>query len=595
LHRPSTTPHTPVVRRLTPARPADRGRLSVARERRFDARYAIAVAMVLAVALALRLWGIRSGLPWIYNVDEADHFVPEALRMLGGNLEPRDVGGGAYLGNPSAFTYLLALVYEVAFGGLAAAQRVYRSADPSEIWVIARAASAVAGTLAVGLLYLVGRRLFDRATGLLAAATMAVAFLPVFYSKLALNDVPALVGVCLSLWGAAGVLRVGRGRDYALAGFGLGLAVATKYTGGIVVLALLAAALARGRDDGWGRTAAWTALAGALALATFVALVPYSVVSWHAFTQAISHQSSESAETGKLGLTHGSGVTYYLWSLTWGVGWVPVLAALAGALALAWLDRPAFAMLVPLVVAYLVFMGLQGRYFGRWVMPIIPAVCLLAAYAAVVAARALARGRPRARTALIAAAAVALCVQGTLASIHSGVVNSRPDTRAAALDYLVAHFPAHTKVVVEPIAPVHWGGRFGGFPALLTHRRRNGTLRIWAGKPVSLEDYERTLSPALIDLYERGGFCLVVIGSTEQGRALVDPSTVPGAVAYYRALATRGTLLFTASPFAAGAALVPFNFDWSFDYYPSAYERPGPTVAIYRLHGGRCAAPPARR
>ena len=77
-------------------------------------------------------------------------------------------------------------------------------------------------------------------------------FLPVFYSHLALNDVPTLAPIALSLWGTAGVLRTGRLRDYALAGIGLGLTCATKYTGGIVLLPLLAAggdrpARARGR------------------------------------------------------------------------------------------------------------------------------------------------------------------------------------------------------------------------------------------------------------------------------------------------------------------------------------------------------------
>ena len=38
----------------------------------------------------------------------------------------------------------------------------------------------------------------------------------------------------------------------------------------------------------------------------------------------------------------------------------------------------------------------------------------------------------------------------------------------------------------------------------------------------------------------------------------------------------------------AGAGPVDFNFDWSFDFYPLAYHRPGPTMTIYRLHGGRC-------
>ncbi len=42
---------------------------------------------------------------------------------------------------------------------------------------------------------------------------------------------------------------------------------------------------------------------------------------------------------------------------------------------------------------FLAFMGLQGRYFGRWLLPIFPIACLLAAFF-VVAARPLgARGR----------------------------------------------------------------------------------------------------------------------------------------------------------------------------------------------------------
>ena len=44
-----------------------------------------------------------------------------------------------------------------------------------------------------------------------------VAFLPVAYGKLALNDAPTLAPVCLSLWGTVGILRDGRRRDYAIA------------------------------------------------------------------------------------------------------------------------------------------------------------------------------------------------------------------------------------------------------------------------------------------------------------------------------------------------------------------------------------------
>jgi 4-amino-4-deoxy-L-arabinose transferase-like glycosyltransferase len=557
---------------------------------RFDRRYAVAVTLVLAVALLLRLWGDRTGLPWAYNVDEAQNFVPRAIAMLGGNLNP------GYFNNPPAFTYLLAGLFKLALGGRAA--HVYHSANSTEIWVIARVTSAVLGTVAVWLLYLTGARLFDRRAGLLAAAVMAVAFLPVFYGKLALNDSPTLAPVCLSLWGSAGILRHGRRRDFVAAGIGLGLAAATKYTGGIVALPLLAASLSRLRESDRKRLIAiWLPIAGALALACFIAANPYAIGDFHAFIDQLAQQSSESGEVnGKLGLTHGTGILYYLWSLSWGVGWLPAGAAAVGAIALAarrwWWT---FAALVPATVAYLVFMGVQGRYFGRWVMPVIPIVCLLCACACVTVADLAARWRPRAGAALLVVLAAAMCLQGAFYSVHSGIVDSRPDTRNIARAWLLAHVPAGTRIVVEPIvpksasAPDNWTTPpWPAFTDLLTHVGERGVLYVLAGKPVKLEDYERTLSPALVQLYLRDGYCWVVTGSTEEGRALVDPTAVPRAIAYYRELAKVGTRVFQISPLAGGRTDVGFNFDWSFEYYPADYVRPGPLVTVYHLHGGAC-------
>jgi hypothetical protein len=559
--------------------------------RRWDLRCGAAVAGVLALALALRVWGVRSGLPWVYNVDEAQHFVPYAVAMLRGNLNP------GYFGNPPAFTYVLAALFKLWFGGSASIGRVYHSADSSEVWVLARLASGVLGTLAVWLLYLIGARLFDRRTGLLAAAVMAVAFLPVAYGKLALNDAPTLAPLCLSLWGTAGIARYGRRRDYLVAGIGLGLAAATKYTGGIVVLPLITAGLSRARDPAGRRfIALWLPLAGVAALAAFIAADPYAVADFHSFVHQLAHQSAESDAGSKLGLTYGSGVFYYLWSITWGVGWVPAFAALGGAGLLAlrreWVT---FALWLPAVVVFLAFMGLQGRYFGRWVMPIVPMICLLGAYAVISAADAAARAKPRLRAALVGLGAVAMCAQGLLYSIHSGLVNSRVDTRTTTRAYLLDHVPAGARIVVEPIAPnareapFNWAARWSAFPDFLTHRGPHGRLAVRAGRVVGLENYERTLSPALIDLYQRAGYCWVVTGSTEEGRARADPTAVPQAVAYYAALAKRATRVFEASPYSSGVSSIPFNFDWSFDYYPAGYARPGPEVAIYRLHGGRCA------
>jgi hypothetical protein len=544
---------------------------------------------VLAGGLGLRLWGIAQGLPYAYNTDEADHFVPHAVAMFGRDLNPH------YFANPPAFTYLLHFLFALAYGGKMGVQHAF-AAHPGDVYTLARVAAVVLGTAALWLLYATGARLFGRGVGLLAAAIEAVAFLPVFYAHLALNDVPTLAPLTLSLLGTAGVLRKGRARDYLLAGLGLGLACATKYTAGIVLLPLVAAVAARYLDAEPGaarRALSGIALAGAAALLAFLIANPYAVLDYQDFHGELVHQSTLSAETqGKLGAPKQGGILYYLWSLTWGLGWAPALAALGGALTVWRRGHRLGWLLVPAPLLFLAFMGLQGRYFGRWLLPIFPIVCLLAAFFALQMAEAVAHRVPRLRVVLAVLVVAALCGQGAVYSVHSGMVLSRADTRNLTRAWMVAHVPAGTPIVVEPVAPDGWGLRWNKYPSQLLRISADGGLEPEANATqlVGIEDYERTLSPALIGYYERHSYCWVVSGSTQSGRAFADPQAVPQAIAYYSTLAKRGEVVYRASPYARGQSPPAFGFDWSFDYYPLAYDRPGPEMTVYRLRGGRCGS-----
>ena len=116
------------------------------------------------------------------------------------------------------------------------------------------------------------------------------------------------------------------------------------------------------------------------ALGAFLIANPYAILDYANFHAELVHQSTLSAEAqGKLGAPHDGGLAYYLWTLTWGLGWAPALAALGGALSVWRRERALGWLLVPAPLLYLAFMGLQGRYFGRWLLPIFPILCLLAA------------------------------------------------------------------------------------------------------------------------------------------------------------------------------------------------------------------------
>ena len=107
---------------------------------------------------------------------------------------------------------------------------------------------------------------------------------------------------------------------------------------------------------------------------------PYAVLDSSAFRDGLSHQSEASGDGGgKLGLSTDSGIVYYLGTATWGLGWLPLLAALGGAIALSIRNPRLAAILVPAPLVFLVFMGIQDRFFARWLLPVYPLLCLLAA------------------------------------------------------------------------------------------------------------------------------------------------------------------------------------------------------------------------
>jgi hypothetical protein len=571
-------------------------RRATARERR---RWAPWVVLLLLGSFVLRVWGAKHGLPYAYNADENAHFVPKAIGLFGHGWNPH------YFVNPPAYTYLLHGVFAVWFGGRAGVSEAFAT-DPTDVFYAARLVAAACGTLAVWLLYLAGTRMFqDRRVGFLSAGLLGVAFLPVFYSHLALNDVPTLAPICLALYGTAGVLRRGRLVDFVVAGVGVGLACAMKYTGGIALLPLLAAAGAWliGRDRLKPSVIIGGLFIAALCAAgAFFAANPYALLDYAAFTDGLNHQTSVADDAlGKLGLTEDNGLAYYLWTLTWGLGFVPAVAAAVGVVVVARDNWRIAAVLVPAPVLFLLFMGTQERFFGRWLMPVFPMLCLLAAYTVLRAVTVLGRRRPALQPTLLILAAALLCGQGLIASLHSGQVLSRADTRNMTREWFVAHVPPKAKVVVEPVVPDGWaqdighpsplthnGNRWVKFPTSRSNIANDGSEIPGPGRLVNIEDYERTLYPGLVDRYEEQGYCWVVVGSTQRGRAEVEPEAVPQALAYYRELERRADTAYVASPYRDGADPVDFNFDWSFDFYPLAYHRPGPTMWIYHLRGGRC-------
>ena len=201
--------------------------------------------------------------------------------------------------------------------------------------------------------------------------------------------------------------------------------------------------------------------------------------------------------------------------------------------------------------------------------------------------------------------AVLLLGQSIVADIHNDQVLSRPDTRNLARAWMVNHIPVGSKIVIEPLVPDNWamdvgrvlpatptGERWWRYPTWLTNLDANlNPLPAGQRRYVYVDQYERYLTPELLDQYVAADYCWVVLGSLQAGRAFAQPGAAPHAIAYYAELARRATLAYQVSPFARGAHPVKFSFDWSIDYYPRQYRLPGPEIGDLSPSGGKCGRP----
>lgn len=417
--------------------------------------------LILVAALALRLWGLSFGLPHVLARPDELFVFGVAFGILAGNPNPNMFDyPGVYL---YFVTGLFALYYwwtrlTGQVETVAGFRELFRT-EYEPFFIIARGVTALAGTLTVWVCHAIAAPLFGRAAGLLSAFFLAFAFLHVRDSHYATTDVPLTLFIMCAVLAALRVRRTRCGRDAWLAGVAAGLAIGTKYNAAPVVIPLAVVeglhAWSLGRD--WRRVLRETHLwRMALAtLAVFLATSPYLVLDYANALRQLQNLAGQAS----VGMTPpemlGSGWGYHLpFSLRHGLG-MPLLAT--GLAGMAWMAvrRPAPALvLASFPVAYYVAAGAGYNVFVRYMVPVVPFLCIFAGYlVSELASSAAARTRlPRpAAAALLAAAVIA---PSAWSVIQFDRLLAQDDSRVLAAQWVEEHLPAGSSVYMS-------GNRYG--------------------------------------------------------------------------------------------------------------------------------------
>ena len=327
---------------------------------------------VLLLAVALRGWG----LDWDGGIGahpDERYIVgaAEALRWPD-RLNPFDVAPDLAYGHPPlAVLFLL----RAASGG-------------ADLLIVGRVLATLFDQLTVALTYALGKRVYGRRAGLLAATTTALAVSHVQQAHFYTADVPLATLTVATLYCGVRLAADGRSRDACLAGFCAGLALGTKATAALLALPLGAACVsaAQGSRARCGRLLLMVA---ATAAVTFGVSNPFVLLDLPTFWHNVAEQSAIARGALDVPYTRQFHSAWpYLYPLVqqmrWGLGWVSGAVAFGGLGYAIWRVVRAPARRVEWVLLawslpYLALIGALYAKFPRYLLPLTPVLAIYGA------------------------------------------------------------------------------------------------------------------------------------------------------------------------------------------------------------------------
>ena len=385
------------------------------------------LALILAAGGVLRLYPYWFGLPHFQARPDETVAVSIALGIVDGDPNPH------FFHWPSLTFYLFGAVFWVARG-----VRRFLAPDspvPAEDYlVIGRLIVITAGTATLAVVFAIGRRIAGTTVGLIAAALLGVAILHVRESHFAMTDalmtllVTGSLAMVLRAYDTA-VAGTRRLSGFAVAGLLGGLAASTKYNAAAVGGAMLAAQLLLLVRSRRLATLSPLVIYSVLFAAGFLVASPYAVLDFAKFREDLLFDITHLS--GGHGVDLGRGWIYHLKrSLPFGLGPLTFVAALIGVLpAVRQCPRHAF-IVAGFVVPLYVSIGSGYTVFFRYILPLLPVLCVSAAVG--VCWLAAKMRRPVAMPALI----VLLVGAGLLNSVWFDVLLARTDSRVLAARWL---------------------------------------------------------------------------------------------------------------------------------------------------------------
>ena len=364
---------------------------------RFDRSKILLVGLLLLVSFGMRIFGIDWDQGAMFHPDERAIFMKTwDLAFPLGDLRSL-VDGERSTWNPKWFPYGSYLLYQLKISS-----EFLNISDFSDLRFVGRTLAALADTGTVFVVFLLGQRLFNFATGLVAGILTAFCVLHIQLSHFYTAEPFFTLFTLCTLWFTYKVVQGSSLRDSAFAGLFFGLAMGTKISAAPVIGVFgVACVLSMFQLTKWNvisydvakhRVLPALRLMGTFLMSgtlVFFIVCPYALLDFSTFIRDISEQHEMVTRSVDLPYTRQyEGTTRYLYQITqlslWGFG-LPLASFVFSGLGYScWklYRRPdkGLAVLLSWVIIYTILTGWFDVKFLRYMLPVAPVMILLGTY-----------------------------------------------------------------------------------------------------------------------------------------------------------------------------------------------------------------------
>jgi 4-amino-4-deoxy-L-arabinose transferase-like glycosyltransferase len=532
--------------------------------------------LILLFACLLRLFGIRFGLPYQYHPDEVKYVI---LALKVGAVGP-NVG---YFDNPTGFVYLLFFEYGIVYI-LGRLLSIFHSTkdlavlyyqNPTIFYLLGRITSALLGVGTVWLTYAIGKKTFNRTSGLIAAVFLAVSFGHIRDSHFAVPDIPMVFFLMFSLYFIIRFWFAEKNpKKYLLlsAGFA-GVAIGFKYTAGLILVPIFLAMILQRNKLGNKLHNQVLSFLGffVLPFLGFLIVCPYALLDFSKFYISIRFLHTLDT-TGYWGIDPDiNGYLGYLAVLNWQLGTLLLLAGIIGIGYSLYRDKQTGLMLFIFPIIFYLIFGRSKLIMDRFILPLLP-------FLAISGARLLDGIREKGakyKSILLLGFATILIIQPLINAIYCDYLFTKKDTRTLAKEWIEQHLPQGSKIVTE-----------GYGPPLLRSREY---LKSQITQEMNREAYQVIELPKSgaathpLSYYREQGYDYLIVSSFIYLRYWVRPDLTPDGIAFYNALSKEVKPVIEFSPFRDNS-----NYSNRLEIFPSTVlfsrTNPGPIISIYSLN-----------